>query len=93
MERWNIYVKKMKKYNKGITEWVEWRYPTVWKDFKLYITGHSLYNPQKGIHHQDSDTVFKMVQGYFQRFNVKCGSLWLDKEMKRAFSHINIKLR
>jgi len=83
----------MKKNNKGITEWVEWRYPLVWKNFKTFMMNHSLYNPKKGFHHQDSDTVFKIVHGYFQKFNVRCSSLWLDKEMKRAFSQINIRLR
>jgi hypothetical protein len=76
-----------------ITEWLEWRYPDVFRDFKKHIRRHDLYCPDNGIHGQDYELLFTMIIDYFESYGLYCKSVSLDKNMVKKFAHINILLR
>jgi hypothetical protein len=81
----------MKKQN--ITQWLEWRYPDLFRNFRRFAREHELYCPDNGIHGQDFTLLIKIIKDYFSEFGLNYKSLWLDKAMKKGFAHINILLR
>lgn len=76
-----------------ITEWLEWRYPKVFRDFKRFARTHEFYCPDNGIHGQDYKMLLTIIIDYFEFYGLYCRSVTLDKNMIRRFSHINTLLK
>ncbi len=79
--------------NQKITEWLEWRYPEVFKDFKKFVRAHDDYCPDNGIHGQNLTVLIGLIMDYFKKYNLTCKSTFLDKPMRGGFSHINTLLK
>lgn len=77
----------------NITEWLEWRYPNVFRDFKKFLRLHEDYCPDNGVHGQDYTSLIGMIYDYFKKYNLVCKSTSLDKAMRKGFSHINNLLK
>lgn len=77
----------------SITEWLEWRYPDLFRDFRRFLRSHEDYCPDNSIHDQDLTVLIGIIKDYFAKYNLTCKSLWLDKAMKKGFSHINTLLK